>query len=148
MEKDLRKWNFDTDIHTIRIIFGNSPVKFVNKSDARYTVSFHLSVNRQSLTLEFRKKNDIQYCCNYSSCSCSILYLTLVSIYRYKIKCKTYVYERRGIIRYEKLVEEWRKVMSFPGMHHAVSPNRKCCLTLAPCLNIIHVQGDWQRRLS
>ena len=46
-------------IYTIRIIFGNSPVKFVNKSDARHTVSFHLSVNRQCLTLEFRKKNDI-----------------------------------------------------------------------------------------
>ena len=40
-------------------IFNNSPVKFVNESNARHTVSFHLSVNCQCLTLEFRDRNKI-----------------------------------------------------------------------------------------
>ena len=40
-------------------MFGNSPVKFVNESNARHTVSLHLSVNCQCLTLEFRERNEI-----------------------------------------------------------------------------------------
>lgn len=98
------KWNSgnrirDADINYQKVkfyILGNSPVKFVNKSNARHTVSFHLSVNRQCLTLEFRKKNEILSC--YTVC------LTIVSAGTKSSAKYMSVQEKRN--RYEELVRK------------------------------------------